>query len=213
MRITILCSSKKHPINDWLQSWIKEKGAGHSIELIREKEHLRGGDLLFLISCSQIIGKAEREKYRSTLVIHASDLPQGRGWSPHIWQIVEGKADITVSLLEADDAVDTGRIWKKLQVPIKSHWLYDEINNALFHAELQLMSFAVENFESISPYPQPQQVEPSYYRKRTPEDSRIDPSVSIADQFDKIRVSDPNRFPAFFECRGQRYKLIVERFS
>ena len=74
---------------------------------------LAGGEILFLVSCNEIIGKDVRDRYMATLVIHASDLPKGRGWSPHIWQIIEGKKEIMVSLLEAEDAVDSGAIWAK----------------------------------------------------------------------------------------------------
>ena len=46
------------------------------------KVSVRPGDILFLISCSERIGDAYRQKYRHVLVLHASDLPKGRGWSP-----------------------------------------------------------------------------------------------------------------------------------
>jgi methionyl-tRNA formyltransferase len=48
---------------------------------------------------------------------------------------------------------------------------------------------------------------PTYYRKRIPEDSRIDPCGSIAGQFDLLRVADPERYPAFFDFRGHRYEI------
>ena len=48
-----------------------------------------------------------------TLVLHASDLPDGRGWSPHVWDVISGKSSLTLSLINAEDSVDTGHIWKK----------------------------------------------------------------------------------------------------
>ena len=68
-------------------------------------------------------------------------------------------------------------------------------------------------FEKICPAPQDASIEPSYYPRRTPADSQIDPSQSIASQFDRIRVCDPNRFPAFFELHGKKYKLILEKID
>ena len=56
-------------------------------------------------------------------------------------------------------------------------------------------------------------IEPSYYRRRIPADSQIDPRQSIDNQFDKIRVCDPNRFPAFFELNGKKYKLLLEKMD
>ncbi len=185
----------------------------HQVELIRRKSEISGGDILFLISCAEIVGVAERSAYRTTLVLHASDLPRGRGWSPHIWQLLEGANDITLSLLEAEDKVDSGRIWKRIKFPVPKHALWDEINARLFDVEIELIDFAVSEYEQICPTAQDSTVEPSFYPRRTPADSQVDPSQSIASQFDLIRVCDPNRFPAFFELHGTKYKLILEKID
>ncbi len=213
MKIDILCSSPNHPIYHHLKLWAKKCSVKHSVKLFNSKFDLNGGDILFLISCSEIINADDRGKYTKALVVHASDLPLGRGWSPHIWQIVEGKTDIVVSLLEAEDKVDTGDIWHKLKINIPEHYLYDEINTALFNAEMELMDFAIDNFETIVPVPQSADASTSYYKKRTPADSEISIHKKIEDQFDIIRVSDPNRFPAFFYHLGNKYKLTVEKIK
>lgn len=213
MEITILCSSEKHPINSWLITWKDKKSENHTIDLVRNKSDLSGGDLLFLISCSEIIKQEEREKYQKTLVIHASDLPRGRGWSPHIWQIIEGENSICVSLLEAEDKVDSGDIWHQIKVDIPKHFLFDEINNALFEAELLLMDFAVNNMQSIVPHKQSAEVEPTYYPKRSPKDSQLDPEQSIKGLFDVMRVCDPERFPAYFELYGKKYAVKLEKIG
>ena len=185
----------------------------HSIELVRSRAELTDGDFLFLVSCSEIIKAEHRENYRHTLVLHASDLPRGRGWSPHVWEIVNGGDIITLSLLEAEDKVDTGRLWLKREIPVGKAALWHEVNHLLFEGEIGLMREAVERHEHIEPYAQSPEVEPTYYRKRTPQDSRIDPFESIADQFNLIRMCDPDRYPAWFEHHGQKYKLILEKMD
>src|SRR5882757_2342579 len=123
MKISILCSSTSHPVYPHLENWAKAAGARHDVELVREKAELSGGDILFLISCHEIISRRDRQQYGASLVIHASDLPEGRGWSPHIWQILEGKRDIVVSLIEAQDQVDTGAIWAQRHLVLEGHEL------------------------------------------------------------------------------------------
>ncbi|WP_435980168.1 formyltransferase family protein [Psychrobacter sp. DM4] len=213
MNISFLCSDQFHPVNEYINKWIEQHFSEHHIELVSSKSELSGGDLLFLISCSEIINSEDRSSYKACLVIHASDLPLGRGWSPHIWQILEGKNDITISLLEAEDKVDSGRIWKKLNLKISRHALWNEINEKLFEKEIELIDFAVSNFDSVIPEPQDFNLKPTYYPKRTPADSKIDALKSIASQFDSIRVCDPHRFPAFFEMEGKKYKIILERIN
>lgn len=211
MRISLLCSDEQHPVNEYLKRWMAAQRGIHKVELVRKKSELSGGDILFLISCAEIVGATNRSAYRATLVLHASDLPRGRGWSPHIWRLIEGAEEISLSLLEAEDKVDSGRIWKQLDIPIPKHALWDEINAHLFNAEIKLIDFAVNEFGQVSPTMQNPAIEPSYYPRRTTDDSQIDPLQSIASQFDRIRVCDPNRFPAFFELHGKKYKLNLEK--
>lgn len=211
MKITLLCSDTKHPVNTYLRAWMETQQGLHEVELVQRKSELNGGDILFLISCSEIIDAKVRDKYTATLVLHASDLPKGRGWSPHIWEIVNGAEAITLSLLEAEDKVDSGRVWKKLNIPVPKHALWDEINQQLFEAEVELINVAVEKFGTALPVPQKTAVDASYYPKRIPADSRIDVNKSIAEQFDLIRVCDPNRYPAYFEYLGIRYTLKLEK--
>ncbi|MEG0006830.1 MAG: formyltransferase family protein [Aeromonas sp.] len=213
MKITILCSSENHPVNKMLNDWIHRHNGQHDIQLVRSRSDLSGGDLLFLISCSEIISISERGLFKKTLVIHASDLPQGRGWSPYIWEIIDGATSITVSLLEAEDSVDSGDILKKCRVAIPIHTLYDEINDLLFAAEAELMDYAVDNFFTIQPQKQSTGMEVTYYPRRNADDSELDPYQSIISQFELIRVCDPMRFPAFFTLHGHKYKLTLEKIK
>ncbi|MGD9713180.1 MAG: formyltransferase family protein [Thermomicrobiales bacterium] len=210
MRISVLCSSSSHPIYPWLERWIAQLDSSHQVQLVERKVDLAGGDILFLISCHEIIGRHDRARYRATLVVHSSDLPEGRGWSPHVWQVLEGRNEIVVSLLEAADSVDAGPIWAKRRFQLEGHELYDEINDKLFSISIELMMLAVTSFGTLEPKPQDDRV-PTYYRRRTPEDSRIDPYQSIATQFNLLRVCDPDRFPAFFELKGKIYTIQLDK--
>lgn len=213
MKVSIVCSNPVHPVNTYLLAWVERHRQDHEIELVRKKSELTGGDILLLVSCSEIITAKDRAPYGVSLVLHASNLPRGRGWSPHIWELAAGASLITLSLLEAENKVDSGMIWKKLHIPVPSTALWQEINHLLFTAEVQLMDFALASYGHIQPQEQPADVEPTCYQLRTPENSRIDPNKSIAEQFDRIRVCDPNRFPAFFEYRGRRFALKLEKFD
>lgn len=213
MNITVLCSDVAHPVNAYLNTWVKEVGDSHNISIVRTRTELTSGDFLFLVSCSEIIKAVHRANYSHTLVLHASDLPKGRGWSPHVWEIIQGAEVITLSLLEAEDKFDTGRIWLKHLIPIKKTALWDEVNHLLFEAEIKLMSEVLVRYDQIKPYQQDTEIEPTCHSKRTPEDSRVDAESSIADQFNLIRMCDPDRYPAWFEMHGQKYKLALEKMN
>lgn len=54
-----------------------------------------------------------------------------------------------------------------------------------------------------------QQGETSYWPRRTPEDSKLDPEKSLQDQFNLLRIVDNERYPAYFELNGQRYLIKI----
>ncbi len=211
MEITVLCTEPNHPVNNSLRTWAAEtKTKGHSISLVSDKQELAGGDVLFLVSCSQIIGDLERSKYRATLVLHASDLPKGRGWSPHIWSVLNGENKITVSIIEASEPIDSGVIWLQTIFKLDGHELLPEINAKLFEAELFLMSQAVDQFETIKPSLQVGEAG-EYMPKRSPADSQLNPNKTIAEQFNILRIVDSHRYPAFFDYLGKRYLINIEK--
>lgn len=210
MNIVIVCSDWRHPIYPHLEQWVERRASEHHITLANSVTHLDPGDMLFLISCTEIVTAEQRRNFKHTLVVHASALPQGRGWSPHIWQILEGKNVIPVTLFEATDHLDGGAIWAQSSFQLDGHELYDEINVKLFATTLELMDFALGNAVTVRPLPQ-REGPATYYRKRTPNDSRLDPNRTIGEQFDLMRVADPNRFPCFMDYRGKRFKVFLKK--
>jgi len=179
--------------------------------MIERVADLDSGDFLFLVSCGEIIPPSVRGRFRHVLVLHASDLPRGRGWSPHVWDILSGRNELTLSLLDATDPVDSGDIWHQTHIPLDGTELYDEVNAKIFAAELALMDWALANCGHATPHPQ--HGETSHWRRRVPNDSRVSSDQTLGEVFDLLRVCDPDRFPAFLEHRGAKYALQLRRIG
>ncbi|ADZ89911.1 formyltransferase family protein [Marinomonas mediterranea] len=212
LNVTLICTDKNHPVYKELEEWKTLNEQKYSIELLTTVSDInRSGSLLFLISCSEIVKQSHRDYFEHTLVLHASDLPKDRGWSPHIWAVINGRNKLTLSLLEAGDKVDTGAIWKKVDITLDGSELYDEINQKLFDAELKLITWACENINTAKPMLQDEMAS-NYLRKRTPSDSEVNIKKSIEEQFNLLRVCDPDRFPAYFNMNGCKYKIKIEKF-
>jgi methionyl-tRNA formyltransferase len=209
LKISILCTDPTHPVNSWLEQWVRAQSSNVRATIHRDVGELTEGDFLFLISCHQIVRKTVRDRFRYTLVLHASDLPRGRGMSPHIWQVLEGRERIVLSLLNAEDEVDSGQIWYQLEIQLDGTELHDEIDAHLFQAELRLMDWALKQCDST--LPREQVGTPTFYRRRTPADSEIDPAKPLAESFNLLRVANPVRYPAHFEYRGQKYIIRIEK--
>ena len=209
--IDVLCSDPGHPVMPWLRRWASKRP--EPVQILHDVSDANGGKVLFLVSCSQLINSERRARYEACLVLHASDLPEGRGWSPLVWQVLEGREDMVLSLLDADEPVDSGAIWAKRSFRVPNHATFAEINERLFTAEVELMDDALRLIAE-GHKPKPQSVEAAtWYPRRRPADSRLDPARTIEEQFDLLRVSDPARYPAYVELRGHRYAVTLTKID
>ena len=210
-RIAVLCSNPDHPVMPFLRDWSSRQAAIAEVTICHDLAQVRSGDFLFLISCTQLVPPSVRQRFDHALVIHSSDLPRGRGWSPQAWAVSEGANQLTVSLIEADDPFDTGLIWHKATVILDGSELFTEWHEKLYRCWMDLMDWALVNAAIVRP--SAQEGEPTYLERRRPSDSQIDPDLTIAEQFDKLRTADPDRFPAFFDLRGHRYAIRLEKIE
>ena len=204
MDITILSSDNQHPVMEHLECWRDNQSRFHQVSNIHDKSELTNGDFLFLVSCSQFIPANMLMHYNHSLVLPAGDLPNARGWGPHIWKTTEGSEELTLTLLEANEPIDSGDIWLQCKISMPKYLIWDEINTLIFDAEINLMSQAVETVQNIIPIAQSTTNPPTYYRKRQPSDSRLNIDKSLREQFNLLRIYNTNRYPAFFYFRKQK---------
>ena len=182
---------------------------GDDCHLYRDYAEMQPGSIALFLGCIGIAPAAALKANHRNLVAHASPLPKGRGFSPLTWQILEGENTIPVCLLEAAAEVDSGPIVDREDIVYEGHELIEELRAGIAEAALRLFRRFLE-----ADQPQagtPQQGPAQIYARRRPEDSRLNPLKPIADQFNLLRVVDNDRYPAFFDLHGKRYKLSIEK--
>ena len=198
------------------QSWIlpigerlvgELNGSGDIAILCRSHAEVPCGDVAFYLGCLKITPPEVLALNRRNLVVHESDLPRGRGFSPLTWQVIEGQNEIAICLFEATEDVDAGVVIYRQRIRFAGHELIDELREAQGEKTLDLCLRFLS--ESSPPEGEPQRGATSYYLRRQPKDSRLDTERSIAEQFDLLRTVDNMKYPAFFDHRGHRYKLTI----
>lgn len=211
MKLTIVMDAPQ----GWYYRYGKDLGrqlAGkHQIVFAHCPETVETGDCALFLNCQAIIRPELLARNRRNIVVHASALPKGRGWSPAIWRILEGSNEITLTLFEAVERVDAGPIYLQKTIYLDGHELLGQIRERLGTAINELVMDFVKDFSSI--VPSPQIGDATYYRKRLPEDSELDPNKTIAEQFNLLRVVDNEKYPAFFRWCGHTYTLKIEELS
>jgi methionyl-tRNA formyltransferase len=208
MKFTILCDNPKSwiaPYAKKLSSMLRKRG--HSVKLVTDAKDIALGDCAFLLGCERVVSEKIRARNTSTLVVHESAVPKGKGWSPLTWQVLEGKRTIPARLIEAADSVDSGAIYGSGAIHLRGHELVEELREKQGRMTIDL----VLNF--VAAYPKvrgkKQIGKSTSYPRRTPKDSELDPNKTIAEQFDLLRVVDNERYPAFFRHRGRTYILKI----
>ena len=181
--------------------------AGHDTSYVSRKQDIETGDICFLLSCVRIVEQEYLTRSRHNIVVHASDLPGGKGFSPLQWQILEGRQKIVVTLLEAVLAVDAGPYYFKSSLEFDGTELHDELRHKLGSKIIEMCLDFAERGDSLVPLPQ--QGEESFYPRRKESDDEMDIRKSILEQFNHLRIADNDRFPVYFRHLGQKYILKV----
>lgn len=164
-------------------------------------------DIVFVLGYMRILPKEFIAKNKITLVVHESDLPKGKGFSPIQWQILEGKSEVVVSLIEMAEKVDSGHIINQTKIEFDGTELYEEIRFMQGNATLDLVQGFLNNYPHFKRCRQ--LGESSFYRKRTESDGELDIDLSIRENFNLLRIGNNEAWPSFFMHGNVKYLIKV----
>lgn len=210
--IISICSDEDSWINEFIPAWVLHwQAAGCKIVWTHDHSTLPKSQVCFYFGYSRIVDNKIRSRHGINLVVHESDLPSGRGWSPLTWQVLQGKQEIMVTLFEAIDAVDAGAIYGQTVIELQGHELISDLRLHQAAATFSLCTEFILEYPAVLKNKRDQRGTPSYFQKRTPADSQIDVNQTLADQFNLLRVCDNQRYPAWFDYAGERYTISISR--
>ncbi len=208
MKIAILTS-----LDQWFVPFAKKlnRQITNSQLFFNHKDINEVYDVLFILSYHHLIPK-KFLNHKHNIVVHASDLPKGKGWAPFFWQILEGKNKITFSMFEASNGVDNGDIYMKDILQLTGYELNIELRKkqAIFIMKMCLKFLNQYNLYHLR---EPQSGKETFYSKRSQKDSQLDINKTIKEQFNLLRIVDNKEYPAFFVIDGHKYKLTIKKME
>ena len=205
--ITILVDSHDSWIHPWAEKLVEILSPFHKVWLVNDKNKIEDSDFVFLLGCTEIVPPNILNKSKLNLVIHESDLPKGRGWSPLSWQVIEGENRIPITLFEAKEALDSGLIFLKDHIELDGTELLHDIKRKQGLKTIELVCKFLERWPDLVPIEQTGNS--TSYPKRNIEDDKIDVHKTIAENFDHLRIVDNEKYPAWFEFRGEKYVVKI----
>jgi methionyl-tRNA formyltransferase len=181
---------------------------GDRAKLMRDASEVQDGGVAFYLSCTKLTPREKLARNHKNIVVHASAFPEGRGFSPIVWQVLEGRNLIPITMILAAEEADSGNVLSRDEIMLNGTELNDEIRHVLGR---NIQQMCLDYLARPEPSPGEQQSgDASWYRRRSAEDSRLDPHRTIAEQFELLRVVDNERYPAFFDFRNRRYVVRIE---
>lgn len=213
--VTLLLGDRDHPIRKCLEDWVVSKSPALLVSdlVFEESEVPPETDIVFLISYPKVVDEEFLSRFPLVIVLHASDLPTGRGWSPYIWEILNGAKEVTVCAITATERVDEGDIWAKVKFPVLRSDTVFELNKLLFSSQLQLIDCVIEGANACKVPVSQDNRKATYYPRRRQEDSIVSSNKTIDEIFNLLRISDPIRYPVLFYKHGECFKLILEKVN
>jgi methionyl-tRNA formyltransferase len=166
-------------------------------------------DWLMIIGWSQIARQAVLEAPRlGVLGMHPSLLPVGRGRAAVPWAILLGLPVTGVTLFKLDGGVDTGPILAQERIELAPREtatsLYRRVNEA--HRSLILAHWAAIEAGNVQLAAQ-DSAAATVWVGRTPEQGRLDPSMSVVDADRLVRAVTRPYPGAFVEKEGRRLRI------
>ena len=206
MNIAILTSP-----NQWFIPYAEElqKKIKNSYLFFNHEEIKDNFDIVFILSYHKLIPLKSLSNNKHNIVVHASDLPNGKGWAPMFWQILEGKCKIVFSMFEVSDGVDNGDIYMKEELSLTGYELNDELRKKQAQFIIDMCLKFYNDYEKYK-IPIPQEGQESFYKKRSAKDSEINIHKTIDEQFNLLRIVDNEDYPAFFYKDDKKYILKIE---
>ncbi|MDC0043756.1 formyltransferase family protein [Candidatus Pelagibacter sp.] len=195
--------------NPWIFYYYKKycKIFFKKVKILWCTKQLKKFDIIFVLNFTKKIPSSKINLNSLYLVIHESALPKGKGFAPIQWQILKNKKKIVFSMFKLNDKIDSGPIVMQKKLYLNGNELYDEIRYLQAKKTFQMIKEFLKKYPNIK-Y-QTQKGRSTFFKRRTHKDSELNINKSILNQFNKLRLANNEKWPAFFVHNKKKYILKI----
>ena len=151
----------------------------------------------------------QAEQAGNVVVMHASNLPEGRGWAPIYHTFYEQKSEYILSGIFAVSEVDTGNVIVRARFPIEAGYTAPFLRIVDEELSLLLISKILEHWPEGNPTGIKQVGQSSYRDRRYPKDNQIDITDSLEKLIPHLRGVE-SKNPAFFIYNNVKYLIKIQ---
>ena len=178
-------------------------------DLIKVNQIDESYDLVFESGLYRIIPKTILQKPKIGIFgIHETPLPEGRGFAPLQWSVLNKREHLVVTFYKLDEDVDNGKIVSQSYQPIEKTDTIKELDIKRKDGIEESFQVFINELKQGYIVLRNQTGKPSYSPKRTPESCELDVQKKLIDLWDDIRICDNDKYPAWFTVDGK--KIIIK---
>ena len=213
---------KKHKItflldenNNWIEGYIKKifsiKNSKFYFKFVKDYKKIKNQNVVFIINYTKILPKSFLIQNDLNLVVHASNLPKGKGFAPIQWEILNNKNKFNICLIKAEEKVDSGGVIEENFFYLKGHELNTEIRKIQADQTIKIIKKFLKKYPKFKLTQQ--KGASTYFRRRQKKDSKLNVNKSLKSSFNLLRIVDNDKYPAFFEYKKKKYIIKIFKYD
>lgn len=198
--------------NNWLKKYINQTSLKNTKKIkfyfVENLKKFKNFDITFILGFTKIIAPEKLKLNKLNLVVHESNLPNGRGFAPVQAQVLQGLTKIPICLIEAKDSkADSGNIFLKDYFILKKTDLYEDIRKKQADSTLKIIKKFLQKFPNIKSSRQLGKV--TFFKKRDQSMSELNINKNIKSQFRLLSICNNDKWPAYFKYKGKKFILKI----
>jgi len=197
--------------NNWFNTYISKLKYNlpkkYKYIFIENFRKIKKQDIVFILNYTKILSENFLKINKLNLVVHSSDLPKNRGFSPLYYQVLKNQNIIENCIIEAKKDVDDGNIFLKKKFKLNGTELSKELRSKQANTIIKLIVAFLNKYPNVRSVKQVGKK--SFNKKRTITDNKIDIRKSLKSQFNLLRIVENEKYPAFFYYKKKKYVLKI----
>ena len=171
--------------------------------------------VLFSIGYPKLIPNRILDMFKLAINIHPTLLPKYKGPTSGYYILLNNEKQSGSTIHLMTEEADGGAILLQNEFKISKFDTKKSLQKKTYEQEPDLVRQLILDLTSkgIQPFSVVGEEGNESFPRRYPEDSQIDPNKSLLQNFDAIRASDPENYPAFFFVDGKKIYIYLRSES
>ncbi len=201
--------------NLWIKKYFIKKdfinNKSINLNFSENYKYVKNQDIVIPISYTKILSDSFFNSNKLVVGVHPSNLPRDKGFAPVQNQILKNRNKIYLTFFQLTSKTDSGPIYFKNFFKLVGNELHNEVRKKQALLIKKMIIKFLNKYPNIKK--ETQKGKSNFNKRRYPEHNKLNINKSIKKQFNLLRVSDNEKFPAYFIYKKHKYVLKIYKYK